>query len=110
MPAGKLPGGAQRIRRQLQHALCDGRPSGFVVNHAKGAVLEQIDPVCHTRQRNALGTVGSLQLELPIETILEQPFEDVGFGLSFDAEHNLSQTFGRGRAKQTIPFENGLTL
>ena len=67
---------ADGVDRQLQRLLAIGRAAQLVVDDAERPVLQQIDPIGFSAQRDTPGFGLGLNLELALERMLQQPLED----------------------------------
>ena len=91
---------ADGVDRQLQRLLAIWRPAQLVVDDAERPILEQIDPIGFSAQRDTPRSCFGLNIELALERLLQQPLAHGCVPLSLELKHCLGQPFIGGRTEK----------
>jgi hypothetical protein len=97
--------GADGIDRQLQRLLAIWRAAKLVVDDAERPILEQIDPIGLSAQRNTACSSFGLNVELAVERLLQQPLAHRCFPFRLELKDGLGQPFIGGRSEEACALD-----
>src|SRR3954447_442247 len=110
MPALERLFGAQAVYGQLQRPGCLRGLAQFVVDQAKRAVGEHVDPVRLGAEPHFARTSRRRKHELALELVLEQPLDDLASLLDLERETASSEPRRRGRSEKMRPLHRPVAL
>src|SRR5688572_17446548 len=102
--------GANRVDGQLQRELAIGRAAQLVIDDAKRMVLQQIDAIGFSTQRDAPRLRFRLNFEFAVERMLQQSLHDRSFPFRLDLKHGFCQPLVGGRTEQPCALHGRLVF